>query len=135
MPAPDHPTTRAELAARWRADAQVFRRYGSTGRARMLERLADELEQTTGEDAAAVVGLTAAAKLSGFTRGHIRRMVRDGRLIPAGIEDGKPLIRVADLPRKPTASTPADDHSLAAARVQVARDVIRTPTPRPSRGA
>jgi len=49
MSVPDHPiTSRTELAARWRADAQVFRRYGSTGRARMLERLAAELEQTDG---------------------------------------------------------------------------------------
>ena len=82
-----------------------------------------------------MVDLSTAAELSGFTRGHIRRMVRDGRLIPARVEDGKPLIRVADLPRKPTAAMPAEDHPFAAARVQVARDVIRSPTPRPSRGA
>lgn len=30
------PHSRAELAARWRADAQVFRRYGSTGRGETL---------------------------------------------------------------------------------------------------
>jgi hypothetical protein len=102
MPAPDHLTSRAELAARWRADAQVFRRYGSTGRARMLERLAAELEQTATEEAAAVVDLTTAAQLTGFTRGHLRRLFRDGRLAPVRMEGDEPLFRVADLPRKLT---------------------------------
>jgi len=69
MSAPDHPTSRAERAARWRADAQVFRRYGSPGRAVMLERLAAEWEQTASDDAAAVVDLTTAASLTGRGRG------------------------------------------------------------------
>jgi len=102
MPAPDHPTSRAELAARWRADAQVFRRYGSTGRARMLERLAAELEQTTNEEAAAEVDLTAASTVSGFTRGHLRRLYRDGRLVPVRMDGDEPVFRVTDLPRKAT---------------------------------
>jgi hypothetical protein len=40
MSGPEIPAGAAELAARWREDAQVLRRYGATGRARMLERLA-----------------------------------------------------------------------------------------------
>lgn len=69
------------MAARWRADAQVFRRYGSTGRARMLERLTAELEQSASAEAAAV-DVTGAAELTGFTRGHLRRVFREGRLMP-----------------------------------------------------
>jgi len=102
MPAPDNPTSRAELAARWRADAQVFRRYGSTGRARMLERLAAELDQTASDEAASVVDLTGAAQLTGFTRGHLRRLFREGRLVAVRMEGDEPLFSVADLPRKLT---------------------------------
>jgi hypothetical protein len=94
------PHSRAELAARWRADAQVFRRYGSTGRARMLERLAAELEQSATEEAAAVVDLSTAAQLTGFTRGHLRRLYRAGRLEPVRMEGDEPLFSVAHLPRK-----------------------------------
>jgi hypothetical protein len=108
MSAPDHPTSRAELAARWRADAQVFRRYGSTSRARMLERLAVELEQTASDEAAAVVDLTGAAELTGFTRGHLRRLFRDGRLMPVRMAGDEPLFSRADLPRKLTSSGHVD---------------------------
>src|SRR5215212_391155 len=109
MPAPDNPTSRAELAARWRADAQVFRRYGSTGRARMLERLAAELEQTASHEAAALVDLTGAAELTGFTRGHLRRLYRDGRLVPVRVEGDEPQFSVADLPRKLTTNGHAQE--------------------------
>jgi len=108
MSAPDLPTSRAELAARWRADAQVFRRYGSTGRARMLERLAAELEQSANDEAAAVVDLAGAAQLTGFTRGHLRRLFREGRLMPVRMEGEEPLFSVADLPRKLATSGQVD---------------------------
>jgi hypothetical protein len=120
------------LAARWRSDAQVLRRYGATARAQMLERMAAELEQSTAEGAAAVVGLSAAAELSGFTRGHLRRLYRNGRLVAAALDGGEPLFRVSDLPCK-SGSAPADiDHPRG---VEIARELIRTPTPRRPRAA
>ena len=133
MPAPDHLTSRAELAARWRADAQVFRRYGSAGRARMLERLADELEQCAAADAGAVVDLDAAAALSGFTRGHLRRLYRAGRLTPAAVEGGEPLFRVADLPRKSGTPPSTPDQPIATAHLRVVREVIQPTQTRRSR--
>lgn len=123
----DHPTpaARARLAARWREDAQVFRRYGSTARARMLERLADELEQTADEDAHAVADLATAARLTGFTRGHLRRLYRERRLIPVGMEDGEPVFRVVDLPRKP--GSPERAAHAGSDRRAIAEDVVRGP--------
>lgn len=93
------------LAARWRADAVVFRRHGALARARMLEHLADELEAAAGEEAETVVDLAAAVKLTGFTRGHLRRMYREGRLAIVGGDEAKPRFRAADLPRKPAPAT------------------------------
>ena len=98
MIAPQSPPTPAALAARWREDAQVFRRYGACGRARMLERLADELERAAGADQSVTVDLSTAAELSGFTRAHLRRLIRDGKL--ATTSDGA-RVRACDLPRKP----------------------------------
>jgi hypothetical protein len=133
---PDPAHSPAALAARWREHAQVLRHYGATRRARMLERMAAELERCTADEAAAVVDLSAASELTGFTRGHLRRLYRDGRLIPAAVEDGDPLFRVSDLPRKPGA-TPAADRPGPAPRIQIARELIQKPTPRrrPSRAA
>lgn len=75
----------------------------------MLERLATELEQTATEEAAAVVDLTIAAQLTGFTRGHLRRLFRDGRLAAVRMEGDEPLFRVSDLPRKITTSGHAEE--------------------------
>jgi hypothetical protein len=105
MIAPQSPPTPAALAARWREDAQVFRRYGAAGRARMLERMADELERAAEADQSATVDLSTVAKLSGFTRAHLRRLIRVGKL--AATSDGA-RVRASDLPRKP-------GHTLAAA--------------------
>lgn len=133
----DDPTAvPAALAARWRADAQVFRRYGSPGRARMLERMADELEQCTAQEAAMLVDLSAAAALSGFTRGHLRRLYRDGRLVAAAVRDTEPLFRISDLPRKPGRTAAASDRPGGAPHAQIARDVIGSRHPhRRSRAA
>lgn len=98
MIAPQSPPTPAALAARWREDAQVFRRYGAAGRARMLERMADELERSADADQCTTVDLSTAAELSGFTRAHLRRLIREGKL--AATSDGA-RVCVSDLPRKP----------------------------------
>jgi hypothetical protein len=97
MIAPQSPPTPAALAARWREDAQVFRRYGAAGRARMLERMADKLECAAGADQSRTVDLSTAAELSGFTRAHLRRLIREGKL--AATSDGT-RVRASDLPRK-----------------------------------
>jgi hypothetical protein len=100
MIAPLFPDGPAALATRWREDAEVFRRYGAGGRARMLERMAAELERSTRGDRAARVDLRTAADLSGFSRSHLRRLIRTGKLSATKDGAGNPLLRVSDLPRK-----------------------------------
>jgi hypothetical protein len=102
MIAPHNPPGPAALAARWREDAQVLRRYGVTSRARLLEQMAAELEASTAADATATVALSVAAELSGFTRAHLRRLIREGKLVTAGTEGREPQVRLSDLPRKAT---------------------------------
>jgi hypothetical protein len=126
MIAPQSPPTPAALAARWREDAQVFRRYGAAGRARMLERLADELERAADADQSATVDLSTAAELSGFTRAHLRRLIRDGKL--ATTSDGS-RVRASDLPRKPghtVAPAPAESAVWPSGRAAIA-DLLARP--------
>jgi hypothetical protein len=64
----------------------------------MLERMAAELELTAEADQSATVDLNTAAELSGFSRAHLRRLIRDRKL--ATTSDGA-RVRACDLPRKP----------------------------------
>jgi hypothetical protein len=98
MIAPHYPPGPAALAARWREDAQVLRRYGATSRARLLEQMAAELEASTATDATTTVALSVAAEVSGFTRAHLRRLIQEGKLGTAGAEGREPQLRLSDLP-------------------------------------
>ena len=69
MIAPHYPPGPAALAARWREDAQVLRRYGATSRARLLEQMAAELEASTAADAMAY-GCTQHRRRTVRVRAH-----------------------------------------------------------------
>lgn len=81
---------------------------GARRAAALLERVAAELEEdvrgaaTTEDDAPELVEMRAAVALSGYTRGHLRRMLVAGTLTNYGTE-ARPLLRASDLPRKPGA--------------------------------
>jgi hypothetical protein len=98
----------AERIKLWREDAAVLRRRGARRAAALLERVAAELEEdvrgaaegATLDDAPELVEMRAAVALSGYTRGHLRRMLVAGTLTNYGTE-ARPLLRVVDLPRKP----------------------------------
>lgn len=118
----------AALVARWRTNAAVLRSYGARGHARLLERLAAELEAELSVESSSVVDLAGAVQLSGYSRGHLRRLVRSGQLRNVGSEDF-PEFLVADLPRKP--GYPPNNKTLAQplendvnSRLQVARAVV-----------
>jgi hypothetical protein len=104
-----------ERIDRWRADAQVLRRWGAEVGAMALERAAADLEEDVqragatihvhdtdedGKQLPELVPIGAAVGLSGYTRGHLRRMIVAGTLTNFGT-DARPLLRAADLPRKP----------------------------------
>lgn len=91
----------------WREDAAVLRRRGARRAAALMERLAEELEADVSASGGAVdvpelVDMAAAVALSGYTRGHLRRMLVARTLTNYGTEP-RPLFRAADLPRKPGA--------------------------------
>ena len=90
----------------WRADAAVLRRRGARRAADLLERVAAELEAdvhaaAAGDEPPELVDMRAAVALSGYTRGHLRRMLVAGTLTNYGTER-RPLFCAADLPRKPS---------------------------------
>jgi hypothetical protein len=88
----------SSITSRWRADAAVLRRYGCRRAAAVLERCADELDEELGRDV--LVGLAEAEAITGYTRGHLRRLVREKTLANHGT-DRAPQFRPGDLPRKP----------------------------------
>jgi len=65
----------------------------------VLERCADELEATVRDRDETTLTLTDAARESGYTREHLGRLVRDGKIPNAG-RPGAPRIARRHLPRK-----------------------------------
>jgi hypothetical protein len=91
--------TASDCAGTWRADAAVLRRYGAAAVADLLERCAADLGSEQRARLDALVTLDEAVQLTGFTRGHLRRLCRSGKLANAGTETA-PAFRLATLPRK-----------------------------------
>ncbi|MCE2399110.1 MAG: hypothetical protein J4F34_08825 [Gemmatimonadetes bacterium] len=83
----------------WLNQAEALRRYGGGNLAVVLERCADELEATLRERDETTLTLTDAARESGYTREHLGRLVRDGKIPNAG-RPGAPRIALKHLPRK-----------------------------------
>lgn len=111
----------------WRSDAAVLRDYGDERAADLLERLAAELEADLQDGATEMVDLSTAVKLTGYTRGHIRRLVTEEKLRNVGTP-AEPAFLTSELPRKP--GRPSPDPALAprvspspSLRMQVARAV------------
>ena len=111
----------------WRSDAAVLRDYGDERAADLLERLAAELEADLQDGATEMVDLSAAVKLTGYTRGHLRRLLLEDKLRNVGTPDD-PAFLTSELPRKP--GQPSPNPALAprtalspSLRMQVARAV------------
>lgn len=111
----------------WRSDAAVLRDYGDERAAELLERLATDLEADLQDGAAEMVGFSAAVTLTGYTRGHLRRLLIEGKLRNVGTHE-EPAFLTSELPRKP--GQPNSNSALAprtrpspSLRMQVARAV------------
>ena len=87
------------LIQRWRGKADSIRAY-SPDLAKVLEAVADELEQFDREYQAEQLTLAQASGESGYSADHLSRLVSEGRIENAG-KAGSPRIRRGDLPRKP----------------------------------
>lgn len=93
-----HASVQSLLAA-WLKQAESLRRYGGGNLAIVLETCADELEATLRLRDETTLTLTDAARESGYTREHLGRLVRDGKIPNAG-RPGAPRIARRHLPRK-----------------------------------
>lgn len=94
--------TLAELVARWRSEAEALERRGCVEAARLLTSCADEAEAALAGADAEPLPLAEAAKVSGYSVAHLRRLISVGLLRDVA-ERGAPRVRRGDLPRKPGA--------------------------------
>jgi len=114
----------ARLPQEFRDNAMAARRLtGSEAAAHVWEEAAAEVEHGLGEALLEPLTLVAAALESGYTRSHLNRMLRDGKLPNSGTE-GEPLILRMHLPRKPGFGIAEGVVQPASSQAQAARAVI-----------
>ncbi|HET6230472.1 MAG TPA: hypothetical protein VFE05_10425 [Longimicrobiaceae bacterium] len=107
----------------WREAAAVLRCYGHDHTADVVERMAAELEADTRTTEAARIGMAEAVERTGYTRGHLRRLIRDGKLRNVGSEE-EPLLLPSELPRKPALSLAKMGDEMVDSKTQVIRAVV-----------
>ena len=93
------------LPADWRKQAKSLRRYGGETSATAIERCADDLDATLAERDETTLSLVEAARESGYSRDHLGRLVRDGKIPNAGRPNAPRIARI-HLPRKAPAQAP-----------------------------
>lgn len=91
---------RERLVGLWREHAAVLRRYGAEEHADVLERCIEDVEAEESEKADRRVDLAQASIVTGFTRGHLRRLIATGKLRNVGTSEN-PEFMLSELPRKP----------------------------------
>jgi len=89
------------LPADWRGKAKALRRYGSETAALVLDLCAEDLETTIRDRDETTLSLVEAARESGYSREHLGRLVRDGKIPNAGRLNAPRIARI-HLPRKAT---------------------------------
>ncbi len=87
------------LISQWRDEAETFRRRGVAAHATLLESCADELESALEQKHDELLNLTEAARVSGYSREHLGRLLKDGKIPNAG-QPSAPKIRRGNLPTK-----------------------------------
>lgn len=88
------------LAKDWRQEAEDLRsRYGDDRLATLCEAHAGELESLLKTQLHEELTLKQAARISGYSYSHLRRLMDSGDLPNAGVE-GRPRVRLGDLPFK-----------------------------------
>jgi hypothetical protein len=102
------PEALAALVRQWRHEAELLRRRGAQEPATALASCADELEVRLADWEREPVSLEEAARLSGYSVAHLRRLLADGVLDNVAANGGT-LLRRGDLPRKPKRALPGPD--------------------------
>ena len=98
------------LIERWRDEAAVLRANGADALAQVKERDADQLEAAWRELQLQEMTLDQAQRACGYSKDHLRRLMRDGELRNVG-RKGRPRVLRCDLPQKPgRRSIPLESH-------------------------
>ena len=115
----------ASLVTRWRAQEETLRSFGAAGQAEAVARCADELARAIEASAGELLTVSGASVVSGYSRDHLARLIRQGKLANVG-RPHAPRVRRGDLPRKAAClpASPAAPHLLGADPRQVVRAVV-----------
>ena len=90
----------ADLPPRWSGRAAEMRFLGQEPIAALIEAMLGEFETELAADASEALTIAQAAAESGYSKEHLRRLVREEQIPSAG-KPNAPLIRRADVPIKP----------------------------------
>jgi hypothetical protein len=95
--------TREEFVAKWRAESDTMRRRGVTvPGATLCDEILRDFETVMDAEGEALLTLEEASARSGYSRDHLGKLIRDGKLPNAGRWHA-PRVRARDLPNKPGA--------------------------------
>jgi len=112
-----------ELPTAFRERAEVVRRDAAAEQAAVAwERAAELLEESLRSVEFEVLTLEEAEVLSGYTRRHLAKLVRDEVLPNAGVP-GSPRLLRCHVPVKPGYRVASDPRGLPSSRLQAARAV------------
>ena len=118
--------TREAFTTRWCARRNELARLGAlVDGAKLCDEVLADAEALFRSEEDDVLSLVEAAQESGYSAGHLGRLVRDGTIPNAG-RSNAPKIRRADLPRKATGLRPKPPavKLVGATPGQIARAVV-----------
>ena len=118
--------TREDFTSRWRARRDELARLGALVEGvKLCDEVLADAEALFRSEEHDVLTLTEAAQESGYSAGHLGRLVRDGTIPNVG-RPNAPKIRRADLPRKATGlrPKPAASKLVGVTPGQIARAVV-----------
>jgi hypothetical protein len=99
------------------------RRRGQEQEAKRTESFVSDVEVALQRHRSDTLTLAQAAEETGYSKEHLGRMVREGKISNAG-EKHSPRVHRGDLPQKISLSSPSPDSHLS--REQIVRSVITT---------
>ncbi len=114
-----------EFKAKWTAFRRVFSETAAmVDGVTLCDSVLSDFDAMMAADAETPLTLTAAAEHSGYSAGHLSRLVQTG-VIPNAGRTNTPRIRRADLPIKPghLPALAASAHILASSKRQIVRSV------------
>ena len=101
--------TRDELHSIWSArHAEWLRFTALVDGAKVVAAFLNDLDSVTVSESEEALSLAQAARVSGYSKDHLARLIRSGCIANAGAKN-KPRIRRKDVPRKPKFSLASGD--------------------------